>query len=172
MKLQVASLLIFASTSIAQVVATPPDGKDCSPIPLITLSENSTSVNAAPYQSNTSLFISVTRMKTGLGQSPHASSLVFKPQEAPHYLTQPGYLPVENGWVVSDDNKLMIAFRTDMGNGTIRCKDDGQRKLQSRFFLKIFGETQGHDLSVHCVLKMSHLATFLPRLFAKFKNTI
>lgn len=45
--------------------------------------------------------------------------LVFKPQEAPHYLTQPGYLQLENGWAVSDDNKLMIAVRTDMGNGTV-----------------------------------------------------
>ncbi|KAG5786749.1 hypothetical protein H9Q69_014175 [Fusarium xylarioides] len=289
MKLQVALLLIFPSSSIAQIASNPPDGKHYSPIPLNTLSENSTSVNVAPYQSNASLYYLGYRgedwsrpfvkywkpavkqisdeVQKGITKSPYASSLVSKPQEAPHYPTQPGYLQLENGWAVSDDNKLMIAVRIDMGNVTgemydwwfgwhlvdppryklwhpvahqyayripnaidwsnktlperyigsyswidefigniatkltvnfvdpatlvfntsafesqgietivtayitsghttnvtgnsylmhqIRRKDDGQRELRSRFFLNVFGETQGHDLSVHCAVEMS-----------------
>ncbi|KAF5601343.1 phloretin hydrolase [Fusarium pseudocircinatum] len=244
MHLQVALLLIFASASIAQVAANPPDGEHYSPIPLLTLSENWTSVNVAPYQSNASLyylgykeedwsrpFVKYWKpavkqisdeVQRGITESPRASSLVFKPQEAAHYLTQPGYLQLENGWAVSDDNKLMIAVRTDMGNAErnigsyswidefignfatkltvnfvdpvslgfntntyesqgietivtahftsgytnnvtgnsylmhqIRRKNDGQRELRSRFFLDVFRETQGHDLSVHCAVEMS-----------------
>lgn len=70
----------------------------------------------------------------------------------------------------------------------IRRKDDGQRELRSRFFLDVFGDTQGHDLGVHCAVEMSRkssilfnccnhsslidLATFLPQLFAEFKDTV
>ncbi|RKL50679.1 hypothetical protein BFJ72_g132 [Fusarium proliferatum] len=275
MKFQLVPILAFASPCLAQVAANPPEEKHYSPVPLNTLSENSTSVNVAPYQSNTSLyylgykdedwsrpFVKYWKpavkqisdeVQKGITESPHASKLVFSPQEAPHYLTQPGYLQLENGWAVSDDNKLMIAIRTDMGNGTvkyklwnpvahqyayrmpnaidwsnktlperyigsyswidefignfatkltvnfvdpasigfnisafasqgietivtahitgsghttnvtgnsylmhqIRRKDDGQRELRSRFFLDIFGDTQGHDLGVHCAVEMS-----------------
>ncbi|KAF5648446.1 phloretin hydrolase [Fusarium tjaetaba] len=306
MNIQVALLLIFAATSVAQVAANPRDGKHYSPIPLLTLSENSTSVNVVPYQSTKSLyylgykeedwyrpFVKYWKpaikqisdeVQKGITESPRTSSLAFKPQEPAHYLTQPGYLQLENGWAVTDDNKLMIAVRNDMGNVTgdmydwwfgwhlvdpqryklwhpvahqyadrmpnaidwsnktlperyigsyswidefignfatkltvnfvdpatlgfntsdyepqgietivmahitsghttnvtgnsylmhqIRRKDDGQRELRSRFFLDVFGETQGHDLSVHCAVEMSHLATFLPQLFDEFKNTI
>jgi hypothetical protein len=56
MKLQLAPALAFVSPCLAQVAANAPDGKHYSPIPLNTLSENSTSVNVAPYQSNTSLY--------------------------------------------------------------------------------------------------------------------
>ncbi|KAH7178133.1 hypothetical protein DER46DRAFT_569780 [Fusarium sp. MPI-SDFR-AT-0072] len=306
MKFQLVPVLAFASSCLAQVVANPPDGKHYSPIPLNTLSKNSTSVNVAPYQSNTSLyylgykdedwsrpFVKYWKpavkqisdeVQKGITESPHSSKLVFEPQEAPHYLTQPGYLQLENGWALSEDNKLMIAIRTDMGNVTgdmydwwfgwhlvdpqryklwhplahqyayrmpnaidwsnkslperyigsyswidefignfatkltvnfvdpeslgfntsayesqgietivtahitsghttnvtgnsylmhqIRRKDDGQRELRSRFFLDVFADTQGHDLSVHCAVEMSHLATFLPQLFAEFKDTV
>ncbi|KAF5563154.1 hypothetical protein FNAPI_2782, partial [Fusarium napiforme] len=140
MKKQLIPVLAFASSCLAQVAAGLPPGKHYSPIPLNTLSENSTSVNVAPYQSNTSLyylgykeedwsrpFVKYWKpavkqisdeVQKGITESPCTSSLAFKPQEAAHYLTQPGYLQLENGWAMSDDNKLMIAARTDMGNVT------------------------------------------------------
>lgn len=56
MKFQLAPVLAFVPSCLAQVAANPPAGKHYSPIPLNTLSKNSTSVNVAPYQSNTSAY--------------------------------------------------------------------------------------------------------------------
>ncbi|KAF4332485.1 phloretin hydrolase [Fusarium beomiforme] len=306
MKLQLVQVFVFVSAALAQVAADPPTGKHYSPVPLQTLSKNSTSVNVAPYQSNTSLYYLGYKdddwsrpfvkywnptekqisdeVQKGITESPYASKLVFEPQEAAHYLTQPGYLQLENGWAVSDDKKLMIAVRTDMGKVTgdmydwwfgwhlvdsqryklwhplahqyayrvpnamdwsnktlperyigahswideflgnfatkltvnfvdpvslgfntsayesqgietivvahitnghttnvtgnsylmhqIRRKDDGQRELRSRFFFDAYTDNQAHDLSVHCAVEMTHLASFLPDLYAEFKDTV
>jgi hypothetical protein len=97
MKLQLVQVLAFVSSSLAQVAANPPEGKHYSQIPLNTLSENSTSANVAPYQSNTSLYYlgykdedwsrpfvkywkpAVKRIsddvQKGITESPHASKL-------------------------------------------------------------------------------------------------
>ncbi|KAK1992602.1 hypothetical protein LX36DRAFT_715245 [Colletotrichum falcatum] len=140
MKSQLAQLLASASLASAQIAAKPPTGEQYSPIPLKTLSQNSTSVNIATYQTDTSLYylgydgvdwsrpfakywqpaeeaISEEAAK-GITESPFASRLVYKPHEAPQYFTQPGYLGLENGWAVDDDGMLMISIRTDMNNVT------------------------------------------------------
>ncbi|CVK86462.1 uncharacterized protein FMAN_06267 [Fusarium mangiferae] len=97
MKFQLVPILAYASPCLAQVAANPPDGKHYSPVPLNTLSENLTSVNVAPYQSNTSLyylgykdedwsrpFVKYWKpavkqisdeVQKGITESPHASSL-------------------------------------------------------------------------------------------------
>ncbi|KAF4460386.1 phloretin hydrolase [Fusarium albosuccineum] len=54
----------------------------------------------------------------------------------------------------------------------IRRKENEQRELRSRFFLEQFTEDQPHHLGVHCGVEMSHLATFLPQLYAEFKDTV
>ncbi|KAF5653881.1 ankyrin repeat [Fusarium sp. NRRL 25303] len=167
MKMHSVPVLAFSSSCLAQVAANPPDGKHYSPIPLNIMSEYSTSVNVAPYQSNTSLyylgykdedwsrpFVKYWKpavkqisdeVQKGITESPHASSL--------------GSGHTTN---VTGNSYLMHQ---------IRRRDDGQRELRSRFFLDVFGDTQGRDLNVHCAVEMSHLATFLPQLFAEFKDT-
>ncbi|KAI8651888.1 hypothetical protein NCS56_01405000 [Fusarium sp. Ph1] len=260
MKLQLTQVLALASCGLAQVESSPPSGEHYSSIPLNTLSKNSTSVNAVPYQSNASLYylgyegddwsrpfskywnpvmkrIS-DEVQKGITESPYASELAYTPQEAADYLTRPGYLQLENGWAVGDDGTVMLAIRTDMhderyigsysfidefignfavkltvnfvdpesvgfntsafasqgietivvgritnehvtnvtGNSylmhQIRRKEDGRRELRSRFFLEHFTEDQAHQLGVHCAVEMSHLATFLPQLYAEFKDTL
>ncbi|KAI9146908.1 phloretin hydrolase [Paramyrothecium foliicola] len=54
----------------------------------------------------------------------------------------------------------------------IRRKPDGERELRSRFLLDHFTEDQAHGLGVHCGVEMSHLATFLPRLYSEFKDAV
>ncbi|KAJ4230737.1 hypothetical protein NW757_013969 [Fusarium falciforme] len=306
MKLQLTQVLALASCGLAQVESSPPSGKHYSSIPLNTLSKNSTSVNAVPYQSNASLYylgyegddwsrpfskywnpvmkrIS-DEVQKGITESPYASELAYTPQEAADYLTRPGYLQLENGWAVGDDGTVMLAIRTDMDHVTgdmydwwfgwhlidpqryklwhplahqyawrypnaadwnnrtlperyigsysfidefignfavkltvnfvdpesvgfntsafasqgietivvgritnehvtkvtgnsylmhqIRRKEDGRRELRSRFFLEHFTEDQPHQPGVHCAVEMSHLATFLPQLYAEFKDTL
>lgn len=103
MKFQLVPILGFASPCLAQVAANPPEGKHYSPVPLNTLSENSTSVNVAPYQSNTSLyylgykdedwsrpFVKYWKpavkqisdeVQKGITESPHASKLGMLPAD-------------------------------------------------------------------------------------------
>ncbi|KAF5711565.1 phloretin hydrolase [Fusarium mundagurra] len=233
MKIQLVPVLEFASFCLAQVAANPPDGKHYSPIPLITLSENSTSVNVAPYQSNTSQYYlgykgedwsrpfvkywnpAVNQIsdevQKGITESPYASSLVahqyaYRMANAIDWSnkTLPERYIGSYSWIdefignfatkltVNFVDPATFGFNTSAfesqgietiviahitsGNSylmhQIRRKDDGQRELRSRFFLDVFRETQGHDLSVHCAVELSHLATVLPHLFAEFKDTV
>ncbi|CAG9990643.1 unnamed protein product [Clonostachys byssicola] len=304
MKLQLTSVLILTPSVLAQVASGPPSGEHYSPIPLNTLSENSTSVNAVPYQANASLYYLgykgddwtrpfskywnplmkpiTDEVQKGMTESPYASRLAYTPQEAAGYLTRSGnsheygQWHVEKstmswrsadrtlvtgemydwwfGWHLADPQRYKLwhpvahqyAWRypnvADWGNKTlpqryigshsfinefignfaskltvnfvepesigfntsafasqgieamvvghitnehvtnvtgnsylmhqIRRKDDGSRELRSRFFLEQFTEDQGHQLGVHCALEMSHLATFLPKLYAEFKDTV
>ncbi|VUC29448.1 unnamed protein product [Clonostachys rosea] len=265
MKLHLTSVFILAPSVLAQVASGPPSGEHYSPIPLSTLSENSTSVNIVPYQANASLYylgyegadwarpfskywnpvmkqISE-EVQKGITESPFASKLVtgdmydwwfgwhlVDPQR--YKLWHP--LAHQYAWrypsVADWRNKTLperyigsysfidefignfatkltvnfvdpasIGFDTNAfasqgietivvghitnehvtnvtGNSylmhQIRRKNDGRRELRSRFFLEHFTEDQAHQLGVHCALEMSHLATFLPQLYAEFKDTV
>lgn len=57
----------------------------------------------------------------------------------------------------------------------IRRKPDGsgEYELRSRFFIEQNPGTQiAHDMLAHCNTEMQHLASFLPALWAEFKDTI
>ncbi|PYH88580.1 hypothetical protein BO71DRAFT_467628 [Aspergillus ellipticus CBS 707.79] len=54
----------------------------------------------------------------------------------------------------------------------IRRRPDGARELRSRFWLAKADDGAARGLMVHCAMEMSHLAKFLPQLFAEFKEDV
>jgi len=135
MKKHLIPVLAFASSCLAQVAANPPDGKHYSPIPLNTLPENSTSVNVAPYQSNTSLyylgykdedwsrpFVKYWKpavkqisdeVQKGITESPHASSL--------------GLLPAVHAFISADLSSSVQASRGAALSNSARILAVGKR---------------------------------------------